>query len=56
MNVSLNHTLRKGNQCADSLAKLGASSIHMMLAHPQPPDDLRPLLRTDALETLFLKA
>lgn len=55
-NVSLHHTLREANQCADFLAKLGASSDDTLLAHPQPPDDLRPLLRTDALGTLFLRS
>jgi len=55
-NVLLHHTLREGNQCADFLAKLGASSNDTFKHHPQPPDDLRPLLRTDALGTLFLRA
>ena len=54
-NVSLHHTLREGNQCADFLAKLGASSDDFMLLHPHPPDDLRPLLRIDASGTLFLR-
>jgi ribonuclease HI len=56
MNVSLNHTLREGNQCADFLAKLGAFSNDGLVVHSQPPDNLRPLLRTDALGTLFLRA
>lgn len=55
-NVSLHHTLREDNQCADFLAKLGASSDDILLAHPHPPDDFRPLLRTDALGTLFLRS
>jgi len=53
-NVSLHHTLREGNQCADFLAKLGATSDVSLLTHSHPPDDLRPLLRTDALGTFFL--
>jgi len=55
-NVSIHHTLREGNQCADFLAKLGASSDVKLLVHPQPPNDLRPLLRLDALGTMFLRA
>jgi len=55
-NMSLHHTLREGNQCVDFLAKLGATSDVKMLVHPQPSDDLRPLLRADALGTLFLRA
>ena len=55
-NVTLHHTLREGNQCADFLTKLGASSDDVLLEHPQPPADLRPLLRTDVLGTLFLRA
>jgi len=54
-NVSLHHTLREGNQCADFLAKLGASSNDKLLTHSQPPDELRPLIRLDALGTLFLR-
>ena len=54
-NVSLRHTLREGNQCADFLAKLGASSDEILLVHPHPPDDLRLLLRIDASGTLFLR-
>lgn len=55
-NASLHHTLREGNQCADFLAKLGASSDDTLLDHSRPPDDLRPLLRIDALGTLFLRS
>jgi len=40
------HTLREGNQCADFLAKLRASSNDTLLLHQQPPDDLRPMIRT----------
>jgi len=36
-NVTLHHTLCEGNQCADFLAKLGASSDDVLLEHPQPP-------------------
>jgi len=55
-NYLLHHTLREGNQCADFLAKLGASSDDIFLSHQFPPDDLRLLLRIDASGTLFLGA
>jgi ribonuclease HI len=55
-NVSLHHTLREGNQCADFLAKLGASSDVKLMTHMQPPDELRPLLSIDAIGTMFLRA
>ncbi|XP_024626732.1 uncharacterized protein [Medicago truncatula] len=53
---SLHHTLREGNQCADFLAKLGASTDANLVVHLQPPHDLRPLLRLDVQGTLFLRA
>lgn len=56
MNVSLRHTLREGNHCADFFAKLGAGADARLLLHSSPPDDLRPLLRNDATGTLFLRA
>lgn len=56
MNVSLRHTLREGNHCADFFAKLGEGADARLLLHSSPPDDLRPLLRNDATGTLFLRA
>jgi len=55
-NYSLHHTLREGNQCADFMTKLGASSDDIFLSHQFPPDYLRPLLRIDTPGTLFLRA
>jgi ribonuclease HI len=55
-NMSLHHTLREENQCADFLAKLGATADDNLLVHSQPLGDLRPLLRLDAQGTLFLRA
>jgi len=55
-NYLLYHTFHEGNQCADFLAKLGASSDDIFLFHQFSPDDLRPLLRIDASWTLFLRA
>jgi len=61
LNYSPHHTLREGNQCANFLAKLGASADASLLLHQSPPDDLppddlRPFLRNDATGTLFLRS
>jgi ribonuclease HI len=55
-NFSLHHTLREGNQSADYLAKLDAISDVAILIHQSPPDDLRPLLKSDASGTMFLRS
>jgi ribonuclease HI len=54
-NVSLYHTLREGNQCADFFAKLGASSDVDFLTHASPLENIRDLLRNDAIETFFIR-
>jgi ribonuclease HI len=53
-NVTVSHTLREGNQCADFIAKLGASYIDLLL-HESPPAGLDNFLRSDAAGTLFLR-
>jgi hypothetical protein len=54
-NISLYHTLREGNQCADFFAKLGASLDVDFLTHAFPPEGIRDLLRNDAIRTFFLR-
>jgi len=54
-NFSLLHSLREGNQCADFMAKLGASNDVELSIHSSPPEDLLPLLRTDELGACFLR-
>lgn len=54
-NISLHHTLREGNQCADYFAKLGANSDAHLVVHQSPPADLLPLLRADAICTFFVR-
>jgi ribonuclease HI len=54
-NFRIFHTLREGNQCADFLAKLGASSNASYSVHQSPPLDLISLLRSDAMGTVFLR-
>jgi ribonuclease HI len=53
--VTLCHTLRESNQCADFLAKLGASSNDNLMIHTSPPDGLLNLLHADASGTLFMR-
>jgi ribonuclease HI len=53
MNVTVCLTLREGNQCADFMAKLGASSNIEFLLHASPPDYLLHLLKFDAAGTFF---
>ncbi|GAU16633.1 hypothetical protein TSUD_325830 [Trifolium subterraneum] len=55
INVSLNHTLTEGNQCADLFAKLKASLDADFLTHVSPLEDVRDLLRNDTIKTFFLR-
>lgn len=52
-NFSIHHCLREGNQCADFMAKLGATSNTEYHHHATPPHALLPLIRTDAVGTLY---
>ncbi|MCH80847.1 replication protein A1-like protein, partial [Trifolium medium] len=53
-NITVCYTLREGNQCADFLAKLGASSDNDLLIHNSSPEDMLDLLRSDVAGTFFL--
>jgi hypothetical protein len=55
VNDSLHHTLGEGNQCADFVAKLGASSDADFLIHASPPEGARDLLRNNVMGTFFLR-
>lgn len=53
-NLTLHHTLRERNQCADYMAKDGSLLWRCFIMHPSPPvDDLLPLLKIDASHLLF---
>jgi hypothetical protein len=52
-NVSLCHTLREGNQCADFFAKLGATSDADFLTHVSPTEGVRDHHRNYAMRTFF---
>ncbi|CAJ2677328.1 unnamed protein product [Trifolium pratense] len=54
--VTLIHSLREGNSCADFMAKLGASSDVEVLVHSSPPPGLRDLLSADSRGVFFLRA
>lgn len=55
-NFTIHHTLREGNQCADYMAKLGASSDTEFFVHSSAPQDLLDKIRMDAMGTLFPRA
>jgi hypothetical protein len=55
-NISLHHTLREGNQCADYFARLGTNSDAHLVVHQSPPADLLPLLRADVIGTFFVRS
>jgi len=48
-NVTVCHTLKEDNHCADFMAKLGASSDTKLLYHASPPKDILYLLRMNAV-------
>jgi len=52
-NVTICHTLREGNRCADFIAKLGASSDKELLLCDSPSTDLLSLLKIYAADTFF---
>ncbi|CAJ2646606.1 unnamed protein product [Trifolium pratense] len=54
-NIHICHTLREGNQSADYLAKLGASSNVALMIHDAPSVELRNLMDIDARGTLFIR-
>ncbi|GAU28080.1 hypothetical protein TSUD_223210 [Trifolium subterraneum] len=54
INISLYHTLRECNQCADFFAKLGVSSDADYLTHVSSPEDIHDLLRNDAMRIFFV--
>jgi hypothetical protein len=53
-NISLCHTLREGNQCADFFFKLGVSSDISFMTHVSPLKGVHDLIKNDPMETLFL--
>jgi len=53
--ATISHTLMEGNQCADFMAKLGASSNFELICHNSPPTELLPLLQSDAAGTFYLR-
>lgn len=55
INFSIHHTIREGKQCADFMAKLGASTNVEFTVHTSPPHDLLPLLRADATRPPFMR-
>jgi len=55
-NFTLHHTLREGNQCADFLTKMGASSEVVFTVYHSPLAELMSLIRNDPKGTCFPRA
>ncbi|GAU17063.1 hypothetical protein TSUD_105620 [Trifolium subterraneum] len=53
--VTVAHTLREGNACADYLAKFGAQNIKVFSTMTTPPDGMNLLLLADASGTWFTR-
>jgi ribonuclease HI len=53
--VSVHHTLREGNACADLLAKMGASANLSLVVLDDPPPQLTNALRADAWGVAFVR-
>jgi len=53
--ISLHHTFREGNACADVLAKLGAINVDPLIMLRTPPSSLSLALLVDALGVSFVK-
>lgn len=51
--IDLCHSLREGNQCADILAKIGASSDNHLQISDSPPSELKACLVGDAAGVLY---
>ena len=48
MNISVLHTLREGNRCADAMAKIGVNQLEKLKAFQQVPPTVKGLLEADA--------
>lgn len=54
LNLSVHHSLREGNQCADFLAKLGASQELPFVYLVEPIPYLTPFLKSDEAGVSFI--
>jgi len=53
--ISLHHTFREGNACADVLAKLGATNVDPLIVLQEPPYSLSLALLADAYGVSFVR-
>jgi len=54
-NITVSHTLIEGNQCANLMVKLEASSNDGLVLHDSPHVGLFDLLRSDVVNTFYLR-
>lgn len=52
-NISITHTLHKGNSCVDFMTKTKASSSLDFMIYTSPPTDLSIILAIDCAGTWF---
>jgi hypothetical protein len=53
--LNIEHTFRKGNACADVLAKMGVSATSPLVIIDYPPPELSNALRADAWGVVFTR-
>lgn len=53
LKLSVNHTLREGNRCADAMAKLGVNQMEKLEVFHHVPSVVKRLLVADAMGTSF---
>lgn len=53
--MTIQHTLRKGNQCVYFIAKLGTHSSDNFNTMDASPLELQPLLLADAMGIVFIR-
>ncbi|KAL5122469.1 hypothetical protein HKD37_02G003250 [Glycine soja] len=55
-NVSLQHTLREANFCADWVAKYGANHVDSFISWLNSPSELIPLLSADVMGVVHVRS
>ena len=53
MKISVLHTLREGNRCADAMAKIGVNQLEKLEVFHHVPSVVKGLIEADAMGTCF---